>query len=270
MKIMLCVATMIVCLIFGPAFAREQTTLVAGGTGSGLGILKVLGKHYSTLHPEMTINVSPSLGSTGGIRALQAGAIDLAISSRSLKEQEKENLQELPLGSSPLVFAVHPDTPIHDMTFRLAAGIYSGAISTWPDGRQIRRFLRPESDTDWLLMRRVSDEMAKALDIAQKTQGLYLAVTDADAVSSLEQVTGSFGPTTLAMVLAEKRKVQLLSLTGRQPADVGVDPGYPMLKTFWLIIRSDARPGILAFIAFIASPEGKKIVSELGIMPAEG
>lgn len=270
MKRLPCVAAMIVCLIVGPALAGEQNILVVGGTGSGLGVLRVLGQHYSTLHPEITINVLPSLGSAGGIRALQAGAIDLAISSRSLKEQEKENLQELPLGTSPLVFAVHADTPIHDITYSLAAGMYSGAISTWLDGSQIRRILRPENDADWVLMRSVSDEMAKALDVAQKTRGLHLAVTDTDAVSSLEQVAGSFGPTTLAMVLAEMREVRLLSLAGRQPAEVGADPGYPMLKTFRLIVRSDARPGVLAFMAFIASPEGKKRLAELGILPAEG
>lgn len=269
MKGLLYIAAMIVCLVVGPAFAGQQTTIVTGGTGSGLGVLKVLGQHYSTLHPEMTIKVLPSLGSAGGIRALQAGAIDLAISSRSLKEQETENVQQLLLGSSPLIFAVHPNTPIDDMTFSMAASMYSGAITTWPDGSQIRRILRPENDSDWLLMRRVSDEMAQALDIAQNTQGLHLAVTDTDAVSYLEQVSGSFGPTTLAMVLAEKRKVRLLSLAGRQPAEVGADAGYPMRKTFWLLIRSDARPGIRAFTAFIASPEGKKILAELGVVPVE-
>ena len=269
MKRLACLAAMIVCLIVGPAFAGEQTILVVGGTGSGLGVLKVLGQHYSTLYPEMTIKVLPSLGSAGGIRALQAGAIDLAIASRSLNEQEKENLQELPLGSSPLVFAVHPDTPLYDITFSMAADIYSGAVTTWRDGSQIRRILRPESDADWLLMRNVSDEMEKALDIAQKNQGLYLAVTDTDAASYLENVSGSFGPTTLALVLAEKRKVRLLSLAGQQPAEIGADAGYPMHKTFRLLIRSDSRPVIQAFTAFIASPEGKKILAELGIVPVE-
>lgn len=270
MKRLLWVAAMIVCWAVGPLWAGEQMTIVAGGTGSGLGILQVMGQHYSYLNPQTTIKVLPSLGSAGGIRALQAGAIDLAIASRTLKEQEKENLQELPLGFSPLVFAVHPDTPISDITFNEAAGIYSGAISTWRDGSQIRRILRPESDADWLLMRRVSGEMANSLDIAQKTQGLHLAVTDSDAVSSLEQVAGSFGPTTLAMVLAEKRKVRMLSLAGRQPADLGDDPEYPMRKTFRMIIRDDARPEIRAFTAFITSPEGKKTMSALGVLPAEG
>ena len=269
-RLQLCMAAMLFCLSVGSAWAEEPTTLIAGGTGSGLGILRVLGQHYSALHPQVTVTVLPSLGSAGGIRALQAGAVDLAISSRSLKEQEKQGFQELPIGSSPLIFAVHPDTPINDITYAMAAGIYSGAMTTWRDGSQIRRILRPESDADWLLMQKVSDEMAKALDIAQKTQGLHLAVTDTDAIASLEQIAGSFGPTTLAMVLAEKRKVRMLSLAGRQPADLGADPGYPMRKNFRLLIRNDARPETLAFFAFVASPDGKKILSELGIVPAEG
>ena len=78
-----------------------------------------------------------------------------------------------------------------------------------------------------------------------------------------ERVIGS------AMVLAEKRKVRLLSLAGQQPAAVGVDAGYPMRKTFRLLIRNDTRQGIRAFTAFIASPEGKKILAELGVVPVE-
>lgn len=266
----LCLAAILLCLEAGVGFAAPQTNLVIGGTGSGLGVLKVMGQRYSALHPEISIDVLPSLGSAGGIRALQARALDLAISSRGLKEQEKDSLEELTLGSSPLVFAVHPDTPIEDMTLSFAAGIYSGTIATWRDGKQIRRILRPESDADWLLMRNASEELGKALDIAQRTQGLHLAVTDTDTVSYLEKVPGSFGPTTLAMVLAEKRQVRLLSLAGRQPADLGADPGYAMRKTFRLLIRRDARAEVRALTAFIASPEGKTFMEELGIVPAEG
>lgn len=265
-----CMVTIFAVLLAGtPVLAGEQAALTAGGTGSGLGILQGLGREFTALHPEITIKVLPSLGSAGGIRALRAGAIDLAISSRPLKGKEKEGVLGVTLGGSPLVFAVHPDTPISDITLSQAAAIYSGTVTAWRDGTQIRRIVRPADDSDWLLMQNASPELAEALEIAQQTRGLHLAVTDTDAVSYLEQVRGSFGPTTLAMVLAEKRQVRVLSLAGLQPIEAGPDQGYPLRKVFRLVVRIDTPPAVLEFLDFIRSSEGRKILAEMGVSPLE-
>jgi phosphate transport system substrate-binding protein len=231
--------------------------------------MRLLGRSYSALHPEVTVEVLPSLGTAGGIRAAKTGAIDLAVAGRPLMAKEKEGLKGYFLGETPFVFAVHPQTQVEDVTLAQVVNMYNGTIRTWRDGNQIRRILRPHNDSDWQLMSNISTELAKALEIAQETEGLFPAVTDTDAVSYLERIRGSFGPSTLSMILAEKRNVKILSFNGTQP---GVsDPSkekYPLVKPYHLLARADASASVNAFIDFILSDQGWEILAEAGIMPA--
>jgi len=262
--------SMLTLVLGGLAYAAEPSTLTVGGTGSGLGFMRLLGQSYTTLHPEVSFAVLPSLGSAGGIRALKAGAIDAAISSRFLHENEKNGVKGYLLGMSPLVFAVHPETEVKDLTFNQLANIYGGTITTWRDGVQVRRILRPAAETDWQLMRKISPEMVKAMEIAQDTKGLFLAVTDTDALSYLERVHGSFGPTTLAMILAEKRNVKILSLNGIQPEVITSGQRYPLEKPYIILVRDDSSETVRDFIDFILSDRGRSILAKVGITASGG
>jgi phosphate transport system substrate-binding protein len=240
-------------------------TLKVGGTGSAIGFMKRLAQEYCTHHPEITIEVLPSLGSSGGILALQSGAIDLAVASRPLKVIEKRDVQDLMLGTSPFVFGVHPSTSTEDITISQLIDIYLGTQTTWSDGIPIRRILRPVNDTDWLLLQAISPEVAQALEVASQTEGLYLAVTDTDTAAYLERVTGSFAPITLTMILAEQRQVKVLSFMGIDPADPKVAKRYPLHKTYRLIVRKETSTEVTDFLKFIFSDRGKQILNEVGL-----
>jgi phosphate transport system substrate-binding protein len=248
------------------SIAAEQITLKVGGTGSSVGFMELLSQQYSIHHPTITIEVLPSLGSSGGMRALQSGTIDMAVVSRSLKQEEKKDVREYLLGTSPFVFAVHPDTEAANLTDTQLIDIYRGNLSTWPDGTPIRRILRPSNDSDWLLMQKISPGIAQALDEASHTEGLYLAVTDTDAVSYLERVAGSFGATTLAIIRAENRQVKVLPYRGIDPGDSSAVARYPLLKTYRLAVRSDAPTVVTDFLGYIFSDQGKQVLSKVGVV----
>lgn len=260
--------TVICC---GVSFASEPPALTVGGTGSGMGFVRLLGRSFSALHPEVSVKVLPSLGTAGGIRAAKSGDIDLAVASRPLTQEEEKGLTVYYLGVSPFVFVVHPETPIEDVSLAEVIRLYDGTINTWRDGSLVRRVLRPAHDSDWQLMGSLSPDLARALTIAQESNGLYLAVTDTDAVAYLERVTGSFGPSTLAMVRAENRKVKMLAVDGISP---DLDPSgsgnhaYPLKKPYYLLVRNDASPAVLHFVDFIRSAAGQEILARIGVSRA--
>ncbi len=77
----------VICLPFsGSGFAA---TLKIGGTGAALGTMRLLADEFVRLHPDTSIVIPDSLGSGGGIKAVLAGALDIALSSRQLKSKEK-------------------------------------------------------------------------------------------------------------------------------------------------------------------------------------
>lgn len=263
------ITSLLSLILNGIALGSEQIQLTVGGTGSGLGFMRLLGDSYNALHPEVTVKVLPSLGTAGGIRAVKNGAVDLAVASRSLNEQESDGVRGYFLGESFFVFAVHPATEVNNVTMSEIVNIYNGTLTRWSDGKFIRRILRPVTDSDWQLMHSLSLELAAALDIAQRTEGLFHAVTDTDAVSYLERVQGSFGPSTLTMILAEKRDVKILSYNGIQPATTSSGKEkYPFAKPYHILVKADAPASVNHFIEFILSEHGQQLLAQVGVLPA--
>lgn len=65
------------------------TTIRIGGSGDALATMQILGQAFNKTHPNVNVAIVPSLGSGGGIKAVLAGSIDLAISGRALKQAER-------------------------------------------------------------------------------------------------------------------------------------------------------------------------------------
>jgi phosphate transport system substrate-binding protein len=74
--------------IFFAGKAAAAVEVKIGGTGNALGTMREVAKAYSKRNPGAKITVLPSLGSGGGIKAAADGAIDIAVSSRPLKDDE--------------------------------------------------------------------------------------------------------------------------------------------------------------------------------------
>ena len=94
-------------VLLSPAQCGE---LKMGGTGSATELLKHLGRGFAS-ESETQIEVIPSLGSSGGIRALGDGVLDLAVSGRPLKPDEKSKGLKVGLViRTPFVLATsHPN-----------------------------------------------------------------------------------------------------------------------------------------------------------------
>jgi phosphate transport system substrate-binding protein len=60
--------------------AGPEKKIRIGGTGTARAAMKLLGQQFRKKHPDITIIVLPSLGSSGGIKAL-SGKLDVTLSS---------------------------------------------------------------------------------------------------------------------------------------------------------------------------------------------
>ena len=126
------------------AAADAPQEIVIGGTGAALGAMKVLGNAFTATDPAARVRVVPSLGSGGGIKALAAGAIQVAVTSRPLTDEERaKGLVECEVIRTPFVFAVHDKAPATRASLAELAEIYAGTRATWKDGTKTRPILRP-------------------------------------------------------------------------------------------------------------------------------
>ena len=252
-----------VFLVAGSARAEE---IKIGGTGGAMATMQILAGAYTRMHPEAKITVLPSLGSSGGIKAVLTGAIQLAVSARPLKDAEiRAGGEEIELGRTPFVFATAKTGKVNGLVHDELVSIYAGRTERWPDGGPIRLVLRPIGDSDSDMVRNISADMRKAKMAAEQRKGMAFAVTDQDAADSLEKIPGALGPTTLAQIISEKRGLKPLQYNNVEPSARGLaDGSYPYSKQISMIVSPTTPVAARRFVAFVQSAEGREILTRTG------
>jgi phosphate transport system substrate-binding protein len=214
----------------------------------------------------------PSLGSAGGVKAVMAGAIDLAAISRPLKEAERaQGAVATDYARTPFVFATAAATKVSAITQRELLSIYAGDTKTWPNGKPLRLLLRPADDSDTDLAKSLSPAMKQAVPAALARAGLVIELTDQTNAYSLETIPGALGTSTLAQIMSEKRALQPLALDGVVPSVHTLDDGsYRYFKTFSFVSTAKASPLVQQFMAFVQSPAGRQILEKNGHSQVSG
>lgn len=259
-------AGMLLGLAFAP-FPALADSVKIGGTGSGLGVMKVLAEAYQVSRQDTRVVIVPSLGSSGGIKATAAGLLDIGLSGRPLKPVERGHpLTEREVARSPLVLASMRSQS--GFTTQDIARIFDGALTTWPDGSALRPVIRPESDSETQLLRSISPAIDRALTIARARPGVHVAITDQDSADAIEQIPGALGTTTLALILSEKRRIKALPLNGVAPSVPALTNGsYPFFKSLYVVLPHNPPQAVRDFVAFIQSAQGARILADNGYLP---
>lgn len=267
--------TLVACTLLtafaGLAEVHAETVRV-GGTGSAIGTMERLGEAYRKTQPSFRLEVVPNLGSSGGIKALSSGAIQIAMTSRPLKPAESATgLRAIEYGRTPFVVATTHAAVKNVSTSELAA-LYGGQRTRWNDGTPVRLVLRPASDGDSELLAAFSPEVRAALEQAQKREGMVLGMTDQETVDAIERLPGGLGTASMALLLSEKRRALPLAIDGVEPTPANVASGrYPHVKPMYVVLRSDAPEAARRFVDFIGSDAGRKLLAELGhVVPSAG
>jgi len=237
-----------------------------GGTGTGLGAMKLMAQEFKKSRPDAQLIVTPSLGSTGAIRAVLAGAIDIGISARPVTAEEmRQGASARAYARTPFVIATGTKTKAAGLSLSELAQIYSGKTTRWPDGSPIRLVVRPDADADTMVMRAFSAEMSSAISVALLRKGLRMADTDQDNADALEQLPGSLGTTTLTQILTENRALKALTLDGVTPTLQSLAAGrYAYSKTLHLVTGRSPSPLAKDFVAFVRSPAGQAVLVKSG------
>lgn len=248
------------------ALGAPADAIKIGGTGTGLGTMKLMAQEFNKSRPGAQLMVTPSLGSTGAIKAVLAGAIDIGISARPVSAPEQgQGASAQAYARTPFVIATGAKNPGADLTLSQLVQIYLGKTTRWPDGSLIRLVMRPDADADTVTMRAFSAAMNSAISLALARPGLRMADTDQDNADALEHLAGSLGTTTLTQILTEGRALKALDLDGVTPTLPSLAAGrYPYFKTLYLVTGRSPSPLAKDFVAFVHSPAGQAVLARSG------
>jgi phosphate transport system substrate-binding protein len=237
-----------------------------GGTGAALGTMQLLAREFRAKNPDIAITTEPSLGSGGGIKAVLAGAIGLAVTARPMSESERQlGAVEIEYARTPFVFAVSAKSGVSAITAQQLADIYSGKMADWADGSPIRIVLRPTSDIDTEMIKNISADVQRGVAAAQSRRGVRFSVNDQEAADDIETIPGAVGPTTLALIVSEKRALRALKFNGQEPTLKNAASGtYPYFKRLFLVTGAKRTVAVERFMAFVQSAAGRSILLSNG------
>ncbi len=259
-------------MLFVPAAGAVSSrsspkTIIITGTGSSIGTTELMAKDFQKKRPQAKVRVLPSIGSTGSIRAVREEKIDIGLSARPLKPEERsEGIIEEPYGITAFIFGVQSSNPTTGFTLAEIEEIYAGKRRTWPDGTPIRLILRPRSDAYSVYLENINPGMKSASTQAHSVPGVFVGSTEQEAAVQIEKTPGSFGTISGAVITSEKRKIKALCVDGTAPTRANIIAGkYPYKITLSLVYKKDKYKGLIEdFIEFVFSRAGQKILSNNG------
>ena len=255
--------------LLGAANAAE--TVVIGGTGSSGPLMQVLADEFRRAHPQVEFRViRPPLGSSGAIRALAAGKIDIAVTSRRFDADDAaDNLVAAELAATPFVMATRDGARARGFSLAELAEVYRGTLAVWDDGRPIRLILRAPTDSDTMTLRALSPGMDAAVQASARRSGMVTAENDLDTLDLAGKVPGALCPTTLGLLRTLGSDLRPLPLAGAVPSLRALESGsYPWSKNLFVIHAARPSPAVRAFVDFLRGPAAREAMRRADYLPA--
>ena len=253
------------CLMGVNAASAETRRLDIVGTGDGIDVLRAIAASFMQQQESAQIEISPSIGSGGGIAAVGSGKAILGRVARRLTAAETvSGIVYKPIARLPSAFIVHPDCGVKAVTSDQLVAIYSGRLTNWKElgGVDMRiRVVRREDQDSTLTVLRASMPGWHDLVITEKSK---MATTTQEAIETVRDVPGAigFGPFSRPL----EQGLTVLRVDGHYPTDADY-PSSVVLALIHLNTLQDR--DALAFLRFADTPQAADIITRLGSLPAK-
>jgi phosphate transport system substrate-binding protein len=244
--------------------------LILAGSGTNLPLVRVLAAEFSQDQPQIRIEVPPSIGSSGAIRAAADGAVALGLISRQLKPAEEElGLTVVPYARTPVLIAVNPSVPEAGISYAELLDIYRGTKNQWQNGREIIVLTRePEDSSIEVLIQKVPGFKA-VYERSRRDNRWATLYQDLVMNQTLAGTADAIGLSDLGTLTIEKHNIRPLRVNGAAPTLGQLSQGaYPLFKTLSFVYRTEllTRETRL-FIDFVRSSQGRQIMRDNGYLP---
>ncbi len=112
--------------------SKIDGVVTLAGSTSVAPVMNVLADMYKELNPKVRIEIQES-GSSAGIESALSGAVDIAMSSRALKENELAVLKDKVIALDGIAVIVHLSNIYDNLSSEQIKSIFSGETTKWED-----------------------------------------------------------------------------------------------------------------------------------------
>ena len=214
-------------------------------------------------------------GSGVGISALVAETTDIAQSSRKIKFDEKQRIQqngktavEVVAAYDALAIVVHPQNKVNNLTREQLEGIFTGRIRNWKevggDDMPIVPYARETSSGTYEFFKE------SVMRNRNYMNGILSLPATGAIIQSVSQTRGAIGYVGIAYLNSSVKAIHVSYNQGKTHVAPTVanakNETYPIVRPllYYYVTSSEAK--VKPFIEFLLSPAGQKIVEEIGFI----
>lgn len=261
-----------------------QSIIKNKGSDTMVNLAQAWAEEYSGISDRVSVEVSGG-GSGTGVAALINGTVDIANCSRQIKPKEKEEAQkntgkepiEFIVGYDALAVYVHKDNPIDKITIPELAEIYGeeGNITLWHQlgiinagcrSDKIIRISRQSNSGTYFYFREAL--LGKDRDFELGSLDLH---GSKDVVEVIGRTHCAIGYSGMGYATDHVKMLDVATASDQPYYSPNLDnviaKTYPIARPLYMYSLGEPKGEAKAYLDWILSPAGQKIVEELGFVP---
>lgn len=265
---------------------REHKIIQNKGSDTIVNLAQAWAEEYKKVKPDVAIAVSGG-GSGTGIAALINGTVEIANSSRAMKQEEKDQalknsgkpINEFIVGLDALAIFVHPANTLTGLTIEEIACIYGdgGKCETWSDVRagtvvpgckdnKIIRISRQSNSGTYQYFREAI--LGEGRDFKQGSMDLN---GSREAIDLVEKTPCAIGYSGMGYI-TKSVKALCVSKTADAPCvspslETATDKTYPIARELYMYTSGTPSPEVKAYMDWTQSDAAKEIIIKSGYVP---
>ncbi|MCA9634735.1 MAG: substrate-binding domain-containing protein [Myxococcales bacterium] len=253
----------------------DHAALRLAGSGSNLPLTRELAEAFVRRNPTQRVIVFESVGSTGGVRAVSDGVVDLGLISRPLRPKEEAlGLVVIPYARVAVAAVTNLDVVDEGLSQRELVEVYAGERRRWSNGALITVLQRERGDSSHFAFDRVLPDFAAANDAAYREGRWRVLYHDRAMHEALVSTPGAIGLLDVGATQTQALALRALSIDGVAPTEENMRSGrYPFVKDLAFVSVEQPRGLAAELIEFVRSADGQALIRQSGYIPigeAEG
>lgn len=280
---------LVILLLLLAACSKQSNILIIQNKGSDtlVNLAQAWAEEYKNINPNVALAVSGG-GSGTGIAALINGTVDIANSSRAIKDEERaqakkntgKDVNEFIVGMDALAVFIHPSNPLSGLTLEEAACIYGegGHCTHW---HQVRNTIVPGcKDNRIIRVSRQSNSgtyqyfreaiLGKKRDLKLGSMDLSGSRESIDLVEKTPCAIGYSGmgylnPRVKALCIQKSADAPCIEPT----VETAIDKSYPISRELYMYTSGNPSNEVKAYLDWTQSDRAHEITIKAGYVPAK-
>ena len=255
----------------GDTTAEDTATELSGtvstdGSTSMEEVIGALGEQFMADNSGVTVTYNPT-GSGSGIEAVKNGSCDIGLSSRALKDEEKESgLTETTVALDGIAIIVNAENTVTDLSIDQIAQIYTGAVTDWSE-------LGGNAGAIAVIGRETGSGTRDGFESITGTEDACVLAQELSStgavIEAVRTTPGAIGYASLSAVEGQEG-ITVLTVDGVAPSEATVlDGSYAIQRPFVFVTKTDGQLSDVAqaFFDFATSTAANDLIAAAGAVP---